>query len=201
MVENDLMLFDLLLPAPCVVCGKLPKPICISCIPRPVGQTEELLGIPLFYAGKLEKNLEILITSYKDSHRVALEPVLIGLLNQVVGRMLSTIHFDAYAIPPRNKKNYRRRGFHPIERLAQRSCLSKVPQVFSFSNRNISDQRELAAKERLGNTNMAFSLKRGQGDLVLVDDVLTTGATVSELARAATEAGFRVRAICVIARR
>lgn len=53
----------------------------------------------------------------------------------------------------------------------------------------------------MGNLRMAFSLKPGKGDLVLVDDVLTTGATMAELGRAATQAGFRVSAICVIARR
>jgi predicted amidophosphoribosyltransferase len=34
-----------------------------------------------------------------------------------------------------------------------------------------------------------------------MDDVLTTGATVAELRRAAIEAGYRVIGVCVIARR
>lgn len=195
------MLLDLLLPAPCVGCGKLPKPICSLCIPSADLEREEMFGIPLFYAGHLQGILEKLITSYKDSHRISVEPVLVELLNQVVRQTHTRVAFDLFAIPPRNKKNFRRRGFHPIEQLTARSHLGNIPRVYSSATRPVSDQRLLAAKERAGNTNQAFSLCRGQGDLVLVDDVLTTGATVAELRRAAIEAGYRVTAICVIGRR
>jgi predicted amidophosphoribosyltransferase len=195
------MLIDILLPAPCVVCGKLPKPICTPCVPELEVQEEKIFGIPLFFAGRLDGDLEKVITSYKDSHRISVEPVLVGLLNQVVRQTQTRVAFDLFAIPPRNKKNFRRRGFHPIERLTARSHLGNIPRVYSSATRPVSDQRLLAAKERAGNTNQAFSLCRGQGDLVLVDDVLTTGATVAELGRAAIEAGYRVSAICVIARR
>lgn len=195
------MLLDFLLPAQCVVCGKLPKPICYSCIPSQQALRGEFAGLPLFYVGELEGDLEKIITSYKDSHRVSLEPVLTELLNRAVGQMQKNLEFNFFCLPPRNSRNYRRRGFHPIERLTGRSRLNMVPRVFAQPTRKLLDQRTLAAKERLGNTNMAFSIKSGQGKLVLVDDVLTTGATLAELKRAATEAGYRVIAICVIARR
>jgi predicted amidophosphoribosyltransferase len=195
------MLLDFVLPAPCVVCGKLPKPICSKCVPGVQIQQEDLFGIPFFYAGRLQGNLELLLTSYKDSHRIALEPVLISLLNHLASQIIKSIEFDAIAIPPRNRKNYRRRGFHPIERLVARSSLSHFPKVQTKSNRSITDQRALPAKERAGNIHRAFSMRPGQGDLVLVDDVLTTGATVAELGRAAIEAGYRVIGVCVIARR
>jgi predicted amidophosphoribosyltransferase len=183
------------------VCGKLPKPICNSCIPNQVVQQSELFGLPLFFAGNLEGSLQKIIASYKDTQRIALEPVLVGMLNQVVGQMLERHSADVFAIPPRNRKNYQRRGFHPIEQLASHSLLKKLPRVNSSLNRPVADQRLLPARQRMGNLTMAFSLKPGKGDLVLVDDVLTTGATMAELGRAATQAGFRVSAICVIARR
>jgi predicted amidophosphoribosyltransferase len=195
------MLLDFLLPAPCVVCGKVPKPICSQCVPEFEVQQESMFGVPFFYAGRLQGSLELLLTSYKDSHRLALEPVLISLLNQVACTTINTVEFDAIAVPPRNRKNYRRRGFHPIERLVARSSLSHFPRVQTRSNRSIADQRALAAKERAGNIFRAFSMRPGLGDLVLVDDVLTTGATLAELRRAATEAGYRVIGVCVIARR
>ena len=195
------MLLDFLLPAKCVVCGKLPKPICTSCIPNQVVQQSELFGLPLFFAGNLEGSLQKIIASYKDTQRISLEPVLVRMLNQVAGQMLEGQSVDVFAIPPRNRKNYQRRGFHPIEQLASHSLLKQLPRVNSSLNRQVADQRLLPASQRMGNLRMAFSLKPGNGDLVLVDDVLTTGATMAELGRAATQAGFRVSAICVIARR
>jgi len=195
------MLLDFLLPAPCVVCGKLPKPICSECVPDIQVHHSTLFGVPLVFAGKLQGNLESLITSYKDSQIVSLEPVLVGILNQVASQIQSSFSFDALAIPPRNRRNFSRRGFHPIERLVSRSCLRGIPKVHARSIRTIADQRLLAAKERAGNIHRAFSLMPGKGNLLLVDDVLTTGATLSELKRAATAAGYRVSGICVIARR
>jgi len=195
------MLLDLLLPAPCVVCGKLPRPICSICLPAIEVHQSAALGVPLFYAGKLQGNLEKLVTAYKDSLLVSLEPVLVQLLNHVALQLQGSLLFDALVIPPKNRKNFRRRGFHPIERLVSRSILGEVPRVHSMTNRSISDQRSLAAKERAGNIEQAFSLRPGTGSVVLVDDVLTTGATIAELKRAATEAGYLVIGICVIARR
>lgn len=170
-------------------------------MPEVTVRQEEWLGIPFFYAGRLQGNLELLLTSYKDSHRVALEPVLTSLLNQVASQTINSVAFDAIAVPPRNRKNYRRRGFHPIERLVARSSLGHFQKIQTKSNRSITDQRALAAKERAGNIYRAFSMRPGRGDLVLVDDVLTTGATLAELRRAAIEAGYRVVGVCVIARR
>jgi predicted amidophosphoribosyltransferase len=123
------------------------------------------------------------------------------MLNHVVLAMQREHPFDCYVIPPSNKANFRRRGFHPIEQLTRGSALKKIARVYSQANRKIADQRTLAARESAGNTAMAFSVPSGHGDLLLVDDVLTTGATMAELGRAATNAGYRIRGMCVIARR
>lgn len=60
--------------------------------------------------------------------------------------------------------------------------------------RKVRDQSGLDACARARNMQGAFALKTGaypRGDLILIDDVITTGATLSEAARALTKQGFR----------
>ena len=63
------------------------------------------------------------------------------------------------------------------------------------------DQRGLSAKDRSENLKGAFEVESGEGSLLIVDDVVTTGATALSLASASAAAGFEVVGICVVARR
>ncbi len=60
-------------------------------------------------------------------------------------------------------------------------------------SRMVSDQSGLSRIERLSNMKDAFALKADaivRGDLILIDDVVTTGATLREAARALNSQGF-----------
>jgi predicted amidophosphoribosyltransferase len=76
--------------------------------------------------------------------------------------------------------------------------------------RNIRDQSKLDIASRRQNLAMAFSIKpqfRGNysgENVVILDDLVTTGATISEAIRALTRGGFKVQAAataCVALRR
>jgi predicted amidophosphoribosyltransferase len=76
--------------------------------------------------------------------------------------------------------------------------------------RNIQDQSKLNASNRHQNLAMALSIKpqfRGKylGEkVVILDDLVTTGATIGEANRALTRGGFKVQAAataCVALRR
>lgn len=195
------MLLDFLLPAPCVICGRLPKPLCQSCKFKPRVQRDLLLGLPISHCGELSGEIEKVVTSFKDKQRLALRGFLSDLINEAVLEVNSAVEFDRWAIPPRNKENFRRRGFHPIELIANSSSLSGYPRVPVRSVRRLSDQRSLTSLERRLNLREAYSMSPGEGRILLVDDVLTTGATLGELSRAATAAGYQSVGFCVIARR
>lgn len=195
------MLLDFLLPAPCVVCGKPPKPICSAC--RPIGnfRTDTLRNMNLYYSFELSGGIEVILKSYKDRSRMALEATLAGQLDSLIQRVSEIESFDCYAIPPKNSKNFRRRGFNPIERLAGKTRLARIRRVRLASTRKISDQRSLTMKARRENTAMAFRARTGSGRVLLVDDVTTSGATLLEMRRSLEVAGFTVVASCVLARR
>lgn len=195
------MILDFLLPAPCVVCGALPSPLCERCIPTGALEIDWRQNPALISAGQLEGSLETLLTSYKDKQRIALEKFLVVKLDGAVLAAAENFTFDCFVIPPKNPKNFRKRGFHPIERLVSRTSLAKYRRLTVRLNRSTTDQRNLSALDRKLNVAGAFSIPAGHGKVLLVDDVRTTGATLSELARAARAAGFEVAGSCVIARR
>ena len=71
--------------------------------------------------------------------------------------------------------------------------------------RRTADQSGLGARDRARNLAGAFALRSEEGlaagDIVVVDDIVTTGATIGEAVRALTAAGHRPRAAAVVAHR
>lgn len=194
------VLIDFALPAACVVCGKLPKPICESCSPIPISGIENFAGRPLFFAAELEGVVEDLIRNYKDKSRLVLERPLRQLLEHSI-LQAQTLNFDCFAQPPRNSRNFRKRGFDPLARLTRRTSLRLYEKLKVSSQRKLWDQRKLSYVERQRNLLEAFTVEQGHGRVLLVDDVVTSGATLRELKRACEQAGYEVVGFCVIARR
>jgi len=70
--------------------------------------------------------------------------------------------------------------------------------------RNTLPQRSLRPRERFSNARHAFGIRAGYdldgSRVVLVDDILTTGATASEIAGLMKRAGASMVAVAVLAR-
>ena len=101
---------------------------------------------------------------------------------------------------PSSRAAFRRRGYHPVRLVLGAAGLRAAPVL--RATRQTADQSELDATAR--QANRAGSLRaRGRLDgrtFVIVDDILTTGATIAEATRAIEAAGGTVRAAAVIAR-
>jgi ComF family protein len=104
--------------------------------------------------------------------------------------------FDAIVPVPLHWRRYFQRGFNQSELLARelgrRTGLPVRTEVLR-RERGTGKQSLLADMERWANVKGAFAVRRGarvEGQrLVLIDDVLTTGATLNDCARALKEAG------------
>lgn len=100
---------------------------------------------------------------------------------------------------PTGRAAFRRRGYRVPEMLIRRAGL-RVHRLL-LPVRATADQRGLDVVQR--GENVARSMRarhaRDGADVVLIDDVITTGATLDEGARALTDAGFRVRGAVTLA--
>ncbi len=163
-------------------------------------QREELSGYSLNYALDLEGAAESLITGYKDQMKLALTRTLARNLDAAAGQ-LGEIP-EILVFPPSSRANFARRGFNPVELVCKKSLILQKVEVMPVKRKKQTlDQRSLAAAQRRENLLGAFEIQPGRGDALIVDDVVTTGATVLALASALEQAGYRASGICAIARR
>ncbi len=132
---------------------------------------------------------------YKFSRVRALGKPFAALMTQCLSDRLPE-RADLLCWAPLSKKRLRERGFDQAELLAREvGRLLSVPAVPTLEKtRNTSPQSELEeASARRANAQGAYSLLPGAGligrRVVLVDDVVTSGATLSACAALLCQAG------------
>lgn len=197
-------LLCMLFPARCLWCGKPVEPkacFCDSCLRRvpksPMDRNYALSGFggkhlrvlsPMAYASGYRYSL----FQFKFRGRRALCKPLGRLMAQCVsGDMV----FDAVTYVPLSKKGRRKRGYDQSRLLAREVAFSlDLPLVQTLEKAvNTKTQHELPGKERVKNIRNAYrALPEAQGKrLLLIDDIVTTGATLKECATVLYKAGAR----------
>jgi ComF family protein len=149
-----------------------------------------------------------MVMSLKYGRALWLVSDLAYLLETVVRAHYPLDEIDAVAAVPLHGRKYRERGFNQAELLARalaasldkpllRRCLVRV--------RSTDTQTHLTAAQRLTNVRGAFEPRWNrwieERRVLLVDDVMTTGATASECARALRGGGARKVYVATVARR
>lgn len=118
---------------------------------------------------------------------------------RVVGRLIAPLmvemvegSFDTVTCVPLHRSRRRKRGFNQAELMA-RAVAERIKTPFSVkleAARKTRDQVELSAGERRRNVKGACkTLGPVRGKVLLVDDVFTTGATLSAGSEALVHAG------------
>lgn len=191
---------NLLLPSRCAICNRLPKPICESCWsnvvfrPRSV-RRGDLRGIAI---ADYSDDIAELINAFKErGQRVIGESLAIELSKSVIKP-----EADLLAAAPSSLANFAKRGFTPAEVLAR--CLArswKLPVTTLKLIARRQDQSRLGRQLRLRNLvdSMVAVQPMNRKRVILVDDVVTSGATLTEMARAVVEAGGLVVGFITVA--
>ncbi len=192
-----MQLLENLLPATCVSCRKVGRTICDTCLsalqarPRQVDR-----GIIGWSAIDYSKTATSAINAFKEHGRTALLGEFSKLLDEVA------LPENAILVGlPSSSTATRKRGFVPAELLAERlarrrSVRSAHALVFA---RKIADQALLSREQREVNLAGSMLAKPLSGPVVLIDDVVTTGASLREAARAMAAAGNQVAGFITIA--
>jgi ComF family protein len=197
-------LLDLLLPCRCVFCLATGSALCPDCAAelKPIPRRVERFGLGGWAVsdyGAVEKTL---IHAFKENGLTALAPHLATAMNlgfaAFKDELPNQIDGTLLVPAPSSKANYRKRGYQPAKILAKSlsrvsgSGLSVNPGL-SFA-RVVADQSGLAVEQRRENLDgsmVGSSALAGQR-VLLVDDIVTTGATLTEAARAVTKVGGEV---------
>ncbi len=137
---------------------------------------------------------------------------LIKPITQPMADLLSDFYLEdqwpEVVIPvPLHEKRLRKRGYDQAL-LVAKALKKQLPDVITLENQLIkrvkhsSPQQNLDAKDRQKNIKQAFALQKNlqYRHIALVDDVVTTGATVSEITKLLKKAGAERVDIWSIAR-
>lgn len=190
----------LLLAACCAGCGAPGVPLCDACLaelrPTPI-DLRTPHGLRVRAALSFDGVRARCIRRLKDEGETLLARPLGAALAAAVphSRGAPTLLVPA----PTSRRSMRRRGYRVPDLLIRRAGARPV-RVLSLT-RGGRDQRGLDADERAANVRGSMrALAAGAArEVVLVDDVMTTGATLDEAARALESAGFRVPSAVVLA--
>ena len=184
-------LSHLIFPTRCYGCNLLGLSICTRCRQE---------WIPHYYKTQIKQiNVHSAIIYTPTASKIILAAKENGLqgadelLIEAIMHVLSKARLDGgyfTIVPvPSSKQSQRRRGRSFVVDLTK--TISKhtgiaVNDCLQLSRR-VSDQSGLTRLQRSSNMQGAFSLKPGailRGDAIVIDDVVTTGATLQEAARA-----------------
>jgi predicted amidophosphoribosyltransferase len=189
-------LVDLVLPRTCVACRAPDGPLCPACGPAHVLHADH--DPPLAAAAVYDGAVRTALLAYKERGRRDLARSLGVLLARAVGGCP-----DAVLVPvPSTSRARRERGGDHVLRLARvaaRECGTTVAAPLRLV-RPVRDSVGLDVAARIANLGGAMAARYTPGRRALiVDDIVTTGSTLREAARALRVAGWDVSGAAVVA--
>lgn len=203
-------LLDLVFPRRCLDCGALGEAWCLRCRGRAVSAQVPHPSVEVFAAGEYAAGLRRVVLAYKERGRRDLAPLLARSVAEAgwqrpEARLRLVGQPAAVLVPvPSRRAAARERGGDHVWRLVRALAAETghpAARVLRLASR-VRDSVGLSAVERARNLagQMAAASPGALGPRALiVDDVLTSGATLSESARALRAAGWDVSRATVIA--
>ena len=204
-----ILLAEALFPRKCFGCSNPGKYFCPACVDKifraeceKLGEIDLILSFSSYREPSVKNALRRL--KYGSASDIALE-----LAEMMSGRLpktaLSGIKPLVVAVPMTDKRK-RARGFNQAELLAQKFA-EKTDFEFSpalLKARETKPQAEIKNREeRFLNVKNAFSIAEGAllpEEIIVVDDIITTGATMREAARVLKSAGVQKVIALAVAR-
>ena len=194
---------NFLFPQKCVGCGKKNKILCQECLKR-IDYPAFLKCNNIFAASDYNDETvkkAIWLLKYRGIKQIA-EP-LAELIKQ---RIWEKIKFkDATIIPiPLSRTRMRERGFNQSELIAKYLSDKVITNVLYKIKETASQVSLKNREERLNNLKDCFAIKNPEiikdKNIILIDDVSTTGATVREARKVLRPAGAKKIIALVVAR-
>ncbi|WP_345801923.1 phosphoribosyltransferase family protein [Microbacterium sp. AZCO] len=191
----------LLLPVDCAGCGEPDTTLCAACLAalRPAPRRRLLEpGLEVWSGLVFDGAPARVIRGLKEEGRTGLARALAPALAAAVRSAAGSGRVVAVPVPT-SRAAFRRRGYRVPDLVARRAGLD-VATILAAARRT-ADQRGLDRDARRRNVAGSLVARGDRHSLraVVVDDVVTTGATLVEAARALRAAGVEVVGAAVVA--
>ncbi|MFC1495872.1 ComF family protein [Candidatus Margulisiibacteriota bacterium] len=198
-------ILDLIFPPKCETCFTfVNEPICKKCLSK-ISYLKPAAFINAVgeYEGVLKKSIK----RFKFKKRGRLAKPLSLLMSNYINHHLWKKSIDLLIPVPLHEKRLQERGFNQSELL----CLNitktlNLPTVAGvlFRKKNTHPQFDLKKRERYHNIKGAFEIKGSplikEKNILLIDDILTTGSTVRECTSELKSAGAKSVQILALSR-
>jgi predicted amidophosphoribosyltransferase len=209
-----------LLPTECSGCGAVDRALCADCrralLPavHRVAREDAHIWAALTYEGAARH----VIAAYKDGGRTDAAAALAAPLRAAIVAALAAVPPDSglsavtsrrgesrastliqLVTIPSSRRAWRSRGYHPVDALLHQAGLRSFPALAQRGE--ALDQVGLGRSMRAANKDHSLVARRPlEGTrMILVDDIVTTGATLLEARRAVSAAGGTVVGLAVVA--
>lgn len=189
-------------PVDCAGCGAPDRALCAECrcaLGGPLSSQRLSDGTRVVSALRYEGSVRRCILEFKENSRTDISRYLASpLLSAITEAALPESSVELCLIPA-TRRARRVRGYHPTRLLLAKCRLRDAP-VLAFAN-STSDQKRLSRSAREDNVRGSL-IARGSlagRRFIIVDDILTTGSTVREAARALRDAGAMVASAATLA--
>ncbi|KZE89002.1 ComF family protein [Microbacterium sp. TNHR37B] len=191
----------LFFPVWCAGCDLAGVELCPACRAALLPHPPELIvrrlvqGTTVVSSLRYADTVSRVIRAWKEDGRTALTAPLAAALRLAVAGLCDrtrTAEGSVDLVPlPSSRAAFRRRGFVPVDLLVRRAGVR--PTRLLTPGVAAADQRRLGREERIRNVVGTVRAREARGHrVILVDDVVTTGATLAEAARVLAAAGADV---------
>lgn len=208
-------ILDIIFPVKCISCGKSGKDLCLTCLrDAPMAERETAEWIFPLYDYRhpiIKKSLWFLKYSGKKRlARVFAENIYDSLLEELSERATMENFHNIILIPiPLSKKRYRERGFNQAQLICEeinrinntrKNIDLKLETNILIKPKDTEHQARIKDRNvRLKNLAGSFEIKNGKENveflkgknIILIDDITTTGATLAEARKILKQAGAR----------
>ena len=192
-----------LAPVECAGCGTVDRALCPVCRRQLAADvdTRRLRDGTLVFTGvRYQGVVQRTVLAFKRQGRTDVAHALaVPLAATVQAALLATGH-DAVELVtvPSARAAFRRRGYDPVALLMRMASLPYAPRILAFA-RYHAQQKSLGRDARQQNLAGTMVARRSLGGrtFIIIDDVVTTGVTLEEAARAIQAAGGEV--LCAVA--
>lgn len=200
---------SVILPVQCAGCSRADRSLCDSCLPafaprlrrsilpegRPPGGPT-----PVVAALRYEGAVRQAVLAFKEGGRTDLARALGAPLRAAIDEVARGEDIVELCSVPPSRQSWARRGYDPVALMLGRGGRGGAGRMLRHTASR-QHQKGLDRESRGHNLldSLAARLPLAGSRVVLVDDIVTTGATLSEAARAVRQAGGFVIGAAVLA--